>query len=56
MLFKEGFHRASPKPIHLVASKPKNKDIYEHFGFEVGLISLRVIAIPHIVHPFFPAR
>ncbi|TBU42604.1 hypothetical protein BD309DRAFT_991583 [Dichomitus squalens] len=34
MLFHHGFRRASPKVIHLVASKPKNKDIYEHFGFE----------------------
>ncbi|EJF56518.1 hypothetical protein DICSQDRAFT_141221 [Dichomitus squalens LYAD-421 SS1] len=34
MLFRHGFRRASPKVIHLVASKPKNKDIYEHFGFE----------------------
>ncbi|KAM5544636.1 hypothetical protein V8D89_001534 [Ganoderma adspersum] len=35
MLFAEGFRRASPKPIHLTASKPQNKNIYEHFGFEL---------------------
>ena len=36
MLFKAGFKRASPKPIHLVASKPVNKDIYAHLGFDVS--------------------
>ena len=41
MLFKEGFRRASPKVCHLTASKPKNKDIYEHFGFEVYFSSSR---------------
>ena len=37
MLLAEGFRRASPEPIHLTASKPPNRDIYEHFGFEVHL-------------------
>ncbi|PIL32212.1 hypothetical protein GSI_05457 [Ganoderma sinense ZZ0214-1] len=34
MLFQEAFRRAPPKPLHVVASKPANKDIYAHFGFE----------------------
>ncbi|RPD54330.1 hypothetical protein L227DRAFT_616266 [Lentinus tigrinus ALCF2SS1-6] len=35
MLIEEGFHRASPKPIHLEATTEKSRDIYAHYGFEI---------------------
>ncbi|KAI0749959.1 hypothetical protein C8Q80DRAFT_1314396 [Daedaleopsis nitida] len=35
MLVEEGFRRASPKPVHLEATKGSTRDIYAHFGFEV---------------------
>ncbi|KAI1783874.1 hypothetical protein LXA43DRAFT_291346 [Ganoderma leucocontextum] len=46
MLFKAGFRRASPTPIHLAASKPRNKDIYEHFGFE--LVETHVVGVGEV--------
>lgn len=36
LLMKDGFSRASPKPIHLEATTPRSKDIYIHHGFEIG--------------------
>ena len=54
MLFHEGFRRASPKPVHLVASKPKNRDIYEHLGFEVRSFPVRLcFQLPTLPIPFF---
>ncbi|SJK99783.1 uncharacterized protein ARMOST_03094 [Armillaria ostoyae] len=35
LLMKDGYSRASPKPIHLEATTPKSKDIYLHYGFEI---------------------
>ncbi|KAK0193529.1 hypothetical protein F5146DRAFT_1031105 [Armillaria mellea] len=36
LLMKDGFSRASPKPIHLEATTPRSKDIYIYHGFEIG--------------------
>lgn len=35
LLMKDGFKRTFPKPIHLEVSSKKNREIWEHFGFEV---------------------
>ncbi|TFK91590.1 hypothetical protein K466DRAFT_482487 [Polyporus arcularius HHB13444] len=35
MLMEEGFRRTSPKPVHLEATTPANRDIYAHLGFEI---------------------
>ncbi|KAK0235606.1 hypothetical protein EDD85DRAFT_771483 [Armillaria nabsnona] len=35
LLMKDGYSRASPKPIHLEATTPQSKDIYLHYGFEI---------------------
>ncbi|KAI0060949.1 hypothetical protein BV25DRAFT_1806417 [Artomyces pyxidatus] len=35
LLLRDGFARASPKPIHLEATTPRSRDIYKHHGFEV---------------------
>ncbi|KAI1784493.1 hypothetical protein LXA43DRAFT_1066711 [Ganoderma leucocontextum] len=32
---REPVRGSHPKPVHLCASKPKNKDIYEHLAFEL---------------------
>ena len=39
LLMRDGLTRANPKPIHLEASNAKARDIYAHFGLEVGLDS-----------------
>ncbi|KAI0255827.1 hypothetical protein BJV78DRAFT_1173664 [Lactifluus subvellereus] len=36
LLMRDGFKRASGKPVHLEASTPRSRDIYAHLGFEVG--------------------
>ncbi|KAI0044752.1 hypothetical protein FA95DRAFT_1496603 [Auriscalpium vulgare] len=35
LLVRDGFARATPKPIHLEATTPKSRDRYLHFGFEI---------------------
>ncbi len=35
MLMEEGYRRASPKPVHLEATRAFSRDIYLHYGFEV---------------------
>ena len=40
VLLNEGFRRASHKPVHLSASTPKNRELYDHFGFDVCPSSL----------------
>ncbi len=42
MLMEEGFRRTSPKPVHLEATTPANRDIYAHLGFEVLLCACLV--------------
>ena len=36
LLMKDGFKRTFPKPIHLEVSTTKNRELCEHFGFEVS--------------------
>jgi len=36
MLLRDGFKRASGKPVHLEATSPRSRDIYAHMGFELN--------------------
>jgi len=36
LLLRDGFQRASGKPIYLESTTPRSRDIYAHLGFEVG--------------------
>lgn len=36
LLIRDGFKRASGKPVRLEASTPRSRGIYAHLGFEVG--------------------
>jgi len=35
LLMRDGFQRASGKPIYLESTTPRSRDIYAHLGFEV---------------------
>jgi len=35
LLMRDGFQRASAKPVYLESSTPRSRDIYAHLGFEV---------------------
>ncbi|RDX42777.1 hypothetical protein OH76DRAFT_1410855 [Lentinus brumalis] len=35
MLMEAGYRRASPKPVHLEATRAFSRDIYLHYGFEI---------------------
>jgi len=36
LLLRDGFKRASGKPMHLEATTPRSRDIYAHMGFELN--------------------
>jgi len=36
MLLRDGFKRASGKPVHVESSTPRSRDIYAHMGFELN--------------------
>jgi hypothetical protein len=36
LLMRDGWERASGKPVYLEASTPHSRDIYAHLGFEVS--------------------
>ena len=42
LLMDAGFHRTTPKPVHLEATKASTRDIYAHYGFEVSIPSISV--------------
>ncbi|KAI9511572.1 hypothetical protein F5148DRAFT_975010 [Russula earlei] len=39
LLLRDGFERASGKPMHLEATTPRSRDIYAHLGFEAGRLN-----------------
>lgn len=36
LMMRDGFERSNPKPVHLESTTAKSRDIYAHYGFEVG--------------------